>query len=206
MVRSRVRAAVGAVALVVVAALAACGPVKMGAAAVVGDQRISASSIDASAREVARVAPQAEEQGNVPAGLTLSRVVDLLIKELAKREGITYSQGDVDAAIAKATRGQGLESGTVYSVPLVSGVQVQMPSADAKRFAASLYLQEVLVKRYGGANPRAGQKELATQLGKLAEELGVEVSPRYGEFKEKSVSLRVSYGGLWVPADSGDRP
>lgn len=199
--RSRVsRTAVGVLSLVVVAVLAACGPVKMGAAAIVGEQRIPTAEIDASARKVTELAPTAGREGNVPAGLTLSRVLDLLIKEQAEREGITYSEGDVDQAIAKATNDAGLEPGTVYKVPLVSGVQVQMPTADARRFGASLYLQEQLIKRYGGADPTKGQAVLAKRLGALAEEIGVEVNPRYGEFDPSKVTLRVNYGGLWRPA------
>ncbi|MQA06067.1 MAG: hypothetical protein GEV07_26245 [Streptosporangiales bacterium] len=199
--RSRVsRTAVGVLSLVVVAVLAACGPVKMGAAAIVGDQRISAKEIDASARKVTELSPTATQQGNVPAGLTLSRVLDLLIREQAKREGIGYSQGDVDKAIAKATDNAGLRPGSVYKVPLVSGVQVQMPTADAREFAVSLYLQEQLVKRYAGADLRKGQQELAERLGALAEEIGVQVNPRYGDFDPRTVSLKVNYGGLWQPA------
>lgn len=199
--RSRVcRAAFGVVSLALVAVLGACGPVKMGAAAVVGDQRISASSIDQSAREVGRIAPAAAEQGNVPGGLTLSRVVDLLVKELAEREGVTYSQGDVDDAIADATQDEGLQENQVYSVPLVIGVKVQMPTADAKRFGATLYLQDVLIKRYGGSDQEAGQKQLTRRLSEVAREIGVEVNPRYGDFDENTVNLRVTYGGLWVPS------
>lgn len=197
------RAAIGAVSLVLVAVLGACGPVQMGAAAVVGDHRIDASEIDESARAVERIAPQTVEQGNVPGGLTLSRVIDLLVKELARREGISYTQGDVDEAIGQATQGKGLEPGQVYTVPLVTGVQVHMPTEDAKRYGATLYLQDVLIKRYGGQ--RAGQQQLTERLAEVARDVGVEVSPRYGDFDENTVNLKVTYGGLWVPASQTPR-
>lgn len=199
--RSRVRrAAFGVVAVAVVAVLAACGPVQMGAAAIVGDQRISASSINGPAAEVERLAPQASQQGSVPGGIVLTRVTDLLIAEQARREGISWSQGDIDKAIDQATQDKGLRPGQVYSVPLVSGVQVQLPTSEARRFGRALYLEQALSKRYGGADAEKGQRELAKRLGALAREIGVHVNPRYGEFDYAKVSLQVDYGGLWVPA------
>ncbi|MQA80474.1 MAG: hypothetical protein GEV10_18680 [Streptosporangiales bacterium] len=199
--RSRVRrAAFGVVAAAAVAVLAACGPVQMGAAAVVGDQRIAASSISGPAAEVERIAPASSEQGSVPGGIVLTRVIDLLITEQARREGIDWSQGDIDKAIGKATQDEGLRPGQVYSVPLVSGVQVQLPTSEARRFGRALYLEQALTKRYGSADPEKGQRELAKRLSALAREIGVHVNPRYGEFDYAKVSLQLNYGGLWVPA------
>lgn len=195
------RAAFGVVAMAVVAVLAACGPVQMGAAAIVGDQRIPASSISGPAAEVERIAPGAGEQGSVPGGIVLTRIIDLLITEQARREGIDWSQGDIDKAIDKATEDEGLRPGQVYSVPLVSGVQVQLPTSEARRFGRALYLEQALTRRYGGADPEKGQRELGKRLSGLAREIGVQVNPRYGEFDYAKVSLQVNYGGLWVPAE-----
>lgn len=196
--RSVVRALVGVVAgAVLVGGVAACSPVKMGAAAVVGDQRIKAASVDGPAREVHRLAPVVEQQGgNVPAGIILAKVVNVLVTRLAKEEGIGWTQGDIDNAIAKATQGQGLQPNQVYTVPLFGNASAQLPTDEAKAYGRALYLDGVLEKRYGGAG------ELAKRLTALARRIGVHVNPRYGDFDYSTLSLHLTYGGLWVKASS----
>jgi hypothetical protein len=197
-VRSVVRALVGVVAgAVLVGGVAACGPVQMGAAAVVGDQRISAASVDGPAREVHRLAPVVEQQGgNVPAGIVLAKVVNTLVTKLAKEQGIGWTQGDIDAAIAKATQGQGLQPNQVYTVPLFGNARAQLPTDEAKAYGRALYLEGVLEQRLGSPD------ELAKQLTDLAKRVGVHVNPRYGDFDYANLSLRLTYGGLWVKAPS----
>lgn len=196
--RSVVRALVGVVAVAVLGGgVAACGPVKMGAAAVVGDERITAASVDGPAREVHKLAPVVEQQGgNVPAGIVLAKVVNVLVTRLAKEEGVGWTQGDVDAAIARATQGQGLRPNQVYTVPLFGNARAELPTDEAKAYGRALYLESVLEKRYGGPD------ELAKRLSSLARRIGVEVNPRYGDFDYSTLSLRLNYGGLWVKASS----
>ncbi|MBO0826577.1 MAG: hypothetical protein J2P24_02235, partial [Streptosporangiales bacterium] len=162
--RSVVRALVGVVALAVLGGgVAACGPVQMGAAAIVGDERITVASVNGPARDVHRLAPVVEQQGgNVPAGIVLARVVNILVTRLAKEEGVGWTQGDVDAAIAKATQGQGLQPNQVYTVPLFGNARAELPTEEAKAYGRALYLAGALEQRFGGAD------ELAKRLTSLA--------------------------------------
>lgn len=196
--RSVVRALVGVVAgAVLVGGVAACSPVQMGAAAVVGDERISVASVDGPAREVHRLAPVVEQQGgNVPAGIVLAKVVNVLVTRLAKEQGIGWTQGDIDGAIAKATQGQGLQPNQVYTVPLFGNARAQLPTDEAEAYGRALYLEGVLEQRLGSP------EELARQLSDLARRIGVQINPRYGDFDYKTLDLRVTYGGLWVKAPS----
>lgn len=197
--RSVVRTLVGVVAVAVLGGgVAACGPMQMGAAAIVGDQRITAASVNGPAREVHRIAPVVEQQGgNVPAGIVLARIVNILVTRLAQEEGVRWTQGDIDAAIARATQGQGLRPNQVYTVPLFGNARAQLPTDEAKAYGRALYLAGVLVQRYGG------QDQLAKRLSSLARRIGVRVNPRYGNFDYSTLSLRLTYGGLWVKASSG---
>lgn len=182
--------------------LGACRPVQMGAAAIVDDTRIPISAVNEPAQEVVKLAPQAAQQGNIAAGILQVKIIDQLVTTLARREGIGWTQGDIDNAISTATQGQGLKPNQVYSVPLVNGSTVQLPSDEAAQYGRDLYLEQVLVKRYGGTDTQSGQAELAKRLVALAQELGVSVDPRYGQFDSSNLSLRQGNGGLWTPDQS----
>lgn len=198
-VRFFVRVLVGLFALAGLVGTSACGTFTMGAAAVVGGKRIDAESVDQAAQRVVRIDPTAQQKTNVVAGIVQVRVIDLLLVKLADREGVSWTRGDIDSAIDKATRGQGIQSGEVYTVPLINGASVELPASAAKDYGRDLYIQSVLLQRYGGAS-RKSQQRLVGELAALADEVGVRVNPRYGSFDAKRLALRTDKNGLWTPA------
>lgn len=194
------RAMLVAAAAGVLLALSACGPTKVGTAAIVGDSRLSTVTVNAAAEQVVKVDPSAQQNGNVAAGIVQAKVLDLLTVALAQREGITWTQGDVDNAVNRATRGQGIDQTQVYGVPLINGAKVELPAADAKDYGRDLYLQSVLLKRYGGATNPGAQQRLVDKLTAVAKDVGVRINPRYGTFDASKLTLQPGSGGLWVPA------
>lgn len=112
-VRTGRRAARAVVGVAVVAALTACGPVRSGAAAVVGDTRISTEQL-AQFVETGLAQPAAAEQisANRPAYQrdVLSRLIQgRVVQEAAQRRGVSVTEGDVEreyAAIRESLGGE----------------------------------------------------------------------------------------------------
>ncbi|MGH3096539.1 MAG: hypothetical protein ACRDMV_11150 [Streptosporangiales bacterium] len=194
------RVLVGLLVLAGLVGTSACGTFTMGAAAIVGGQRIDVDSVDQTAQKVVRIDPTAQQKTNVIAGIVSMRVLDLLLVELAHREGVSWTRGDVDSAIDKATRGQGVQSGEVYTIGLINQTKVEVPANAAKDYGRDLYIISVLIQRYGGASSPKAQQKLVNELTAVADDVGVRVNPRYGSFDPKNLTLRTDKNALWTPA------
>ena len=100
--KSRLAAGVAAAGACVL--LAACSPVKMGSAAIVGNQRITSATLDSDVSTLQQVVAQAG--GNqVPAGQEPQAVLTWLVRfairdKVARDNGITVNQTQVDSALA----------------------------------------------------------------------------------------------------------
>ena len=132
-------AALGAVGLGACAVLAACSPVKMGSAAVVGDQRITVSSLDTQVTNFnAAAAPYGSQvqltSTEVPAAV-LSWLIRFEIEDqVAASAGISVTEAQVQQGIAsvnsqaqQAAAQNGL--GSAQSVFLNAGISPQMVPA-----------------------------------------------------------------------------
>ena len=212
MFRTAVTAAVGALLAGVV--LGACGPVKMGTAATVGDERITTARLDstvakwreefAANRQAALVQQAAEQQGqrlpfdpDSPHRSALYQLIGFKIwDEVAREQGITVTQGQIDGLLG----GLGGPSGVSAAV-LASDI----PLRHTNDVARVVLIQQMLLQRYGAAPNAQGQLDLAAQQRALrqrdavysaaAGRLDITVNPRFGGgFDARQVSLNpVSY-------------
>jgi hypothetical protein len=177
---SRRVAAVASSAVLAVAALAACDADQVGAAAVVGDDRITVAELQEQAREVVSLTPGADVTGdqaelqNTVLTLMIQFQVD---QQVARDAGITISEADIDAFIADQLLPQAPDGDLT---PLL--VQNRL-TEDTLRDA----VRQVLTIEAIGGNEVYGQA-----FTEAAEQLGVEISPRYG-----------SWDGQRVVAESG---
>lgn len=203
--RFPVRVLVGLLVLAGLVGTSACGTFTMGAAAVVGGKRIDTEAVEQSAQKVVKLDPTAQQKSNVVAGLVQVRVIDLLLVELAHREGVSWTRGDVDSTLDKVTRGQEIKSGEVYTIQLLNGTKVEVPADVVKDYGRDLYIQNVLLQRYGGGSRKA-QLKLLHGLTRVARDIGVRINPRYGTFDAKTLGLRTDNNGLWTPAQGGATP
>src|SRR6266851_739361 len=116
-IRQRRAARLAVVAFGGCIALAACGPVQLGSAAIVGGQRITSSTLTtqvsdltaalhANTRKVQLAFPASQVPQQVLAWLIRCQVRD----QLARREGITVTAGDIQRAVA-AISAQARQSG-----------------------------------------------------------------------------------------------
>ena len=212
MFRTAVTAAVGA--LLAGVAVSACGPVKMGTAATVGDERITTTQLDstvaqwrkefAANRQAALVQQVAEQRGqrlpfdpDSPHRSALYQLIGFKIwDEVAREQGVTVTQGQVDGLLG----GLGGPSGVSAAV-LASDIPVRHTNDVAR----VVLIQQTLLQRYGAAPNAQGQLDPAAQQRALqqrdaaysaaAGRLDITVNPRFGGgFDARQVSLNpVSY-------------
>ncbi|MFI0482444.1 hypothetical protein [Actinomadura sp. 9N215] len=222
-----VKAAAAAVAAVVAAgALTGCGDSpKVGAAAIVGDNRITVTSLSQTVRdwrEQFRADPTANQLRANPAGPQLAadsesdlqgaltllihfRVVD----EVAERAKVTVTGAQVDAVVAGMNEevAQRKLPGGADSITLANGLPREHTRDLARLFAA-----QGAVMRSFGADPNNPQGPATLQaenrwqetFRSTADRMDVEVNPRYGtydpgKFEVGPVTFRLS------SPDSGTR-
>ena len=186
-------AALGAVGLGACAVLAACSPVKMGAAAVVGDQRITVSSLD---DQVANFHTAAVPYGSqvqltsteVPAAV-LSWLIRFAIEDqVSASAGISVTQAQVQQGVASinqqavsAAQQNGL--GSAQSVFLNAGLSPQMVPALGRYQAQEIAYAE---HANGGKLPTttAQNNTVTAALTKAqctaAKSLNIQVNPQFG--------------------------
>jgi hypothetical protein len=180
-------------------------PVKAGAAAVVGDERVSTSSVEATATSVREQAAE-EELGELD-GATLNRITverairSLLTAELAEREGVTVSEGEVNDYLAE------IEAAGQSEQLNVDALNNGVPSTELRGEVRDFLLrQKVGEELVDGSGPEVEQERgvaVSDALVALAEEIRVSVSPRYGTWDAQTVSILPGEGDLSrLPSES----
>jgi hypothetical protein len=186
-------AAFGAVCLGACVVLAACAPVKMGAAAIVGNERITTSSLDT---QVANLQAASKPYGNqvqlTPAqmpSVVLSWLIRFGIMDAAAASaGISVTQAQVQQGVAainsqaaQVARQQGFSS--PQAVLLTAGISPQMLPA-LGRFEAQQTEYEKQVN--GGKLPSSTAEDdkvnaaLTKALCTAAKSLSIQVNPQFG--------------------------
>jgi hypothetical protein len=189
-------AAFGVVSVGACAVLTACAPVKMGAAATVGNQRITLSALDT---EVSSLKAAAQPYGaQLP--LTQSQMPDAVLSwlirfaigdQMAATAGVTVTQSQVQQAIAQISSeakqaesaGQ-LPSGGVNALLVYSGLPPNLLSELGRYQAQQIAFVE---KNNGGKIPTAQAAITAAQaqVNKAdclaSKGLNIQVSPQFGQ-------------------------
>ena len=195
-------AAVGA--LVAGVALTACGPVKMGAAATIGDERITTAQLDGAVaqwrkefdqnRQAALVQQVAEQRGqripfdqDSPHRSALFQLIGFRVwDEVGKEQGVTVTQGQIDGLLG----GVGGPAGIAPSV-----LAADIPLRYTTDVARIVLIQQEMVRRSaprGGLDPTAQQRAVAqteAAYRTAAERLKITVNPRFGGFNPEQVAL-----------------
>lgn len=194
----RIVLAIGALAMAGV--LAACGATQAGDAAVVGSDRIT----DAQLADVVQATLVAQGQPkDAPAdqltGQVLQRMVTMaLADQFAAENGVTVTQGEVDAFIrqyeAQAGGRQQLE-------------QTFLQQNVAPSVLPSLIRLNILAKKLGIALDPAGDAQAQNQavfqaLADYSVTVGTSIAPRYGSWSPEQLGLGPVPDDLSVPRAS----
>jgi hypothetical protein len=198
-------AALGAAGLGACAVLAACAPVQAGSAAIVGNQRITVSSLDTQVSNWAAAAKPYGSAVQLTAAQAPAQVLSWLIRfeimdEVAASNGISVTQAQSQAALSSlnATAQQnGLSNASQLLV--ANGVPPQLFQQvgrwDAQESAYGL-------KVNGGKQPttQAEANKISSAVNtaqcSAAKSLNIQVSPQFGRFDYASATFGV------VPAEN----
>jgi hypothetical protein len=193
-------------------ALAACGPIQMGSAAIVGGHRITTSTLttevanlsnyyNAHSKKVQLTFSTSQMPQEVLAWLVRFQVRD----RVASREGITVSPGDVQRALAQIAA-QAAQSGSTSNLTLLAvanGLPPNLISSDLGRYQA---IADLLVTRFdGGVSPtsQAGQTTLDNEFNhaqcEAAKSLDIKINPQFGRLDYGQLAIVASPNTLSAP-------
>ncbi len=205
MFRIRPRRVPGLVAALVLATglfVSGCGQVKAGAAALVGDQRISidelSQTVAATERAAAQQGLRVRDRAALVRGVLSREITAVILKTAAERKGITVSRGDVNQWIAghggrQRVRRQALRFG--------------VPPGNLREYARLRIIQQRLAKSLNGGGAAARNAALVQYLQRVARDLGVTVSPRYGQYSMRRLAVVPEASDLSTPdPDAGVGP
>jgi SurA N-terminal domain len=199
-------------------AVTACGQVQMGAAAIIGGQRVSSSTLS---DEVANLnsgyqAHKRQIQLQYPASQMPQQVLAWIVRfqvrnQLATRDGISVTTTDVRQALGQisASIKQSGESATLPEVAVANGLPPDMLDALGRYQAIETKL---LNRLDGGKLPTASaaQQTLETKFNAsqclAAKSLNIKVNPQYGSLNYTDFSVVLTPSSLSHPQSSAPTP
>jgi len=184
--------------------VAGCSPVKMGAAAIVGNQRITIATLDTEVTDLSQAVKQ------YPANISLSQTQETqqalgwLVRfqvagQLARQQGITVSAAQEQAALAEVfaaaqsqARSSGVSNVTLTLILAANGIPPNL-AADVGRYQA---IQTQYVEQAnGGTLPTttAAQTAVTAKLAKAqcvaAKSLKILINPQFGRLNYSQLSV-----------------
>jgi hypothetical protein len=177
-------------------AVAACSPVKMGAAAIVGDQRITIATLDTEVTNLSQTAAKYPSAVNLNASQRTQATLTWLIRyqiteELARQQGITISAAQGQQALNQAVKRaksaaeqQGLTNVTQDLILAASGIP---PDTYIELGRYEAISNQYLAIANGGTAPAEGSAAQTAAGNKLnqaecqaAKALNISVNPQFG--------------------------
>jgi SurA N-terminal domain len=199
-------------------AVAACGTVHMGAAAIVGNQRISSSNLSAEVSNLNAGYQRYHHQVQLqyPVSQMPQQVLAWFIRfqvrdRLATREGITVTPTQVQQALAAITASirQGGNNATLPEVAVANGLPPDMVN-DLGQYQA--IETKLLVRLDGGKLPAStsAQQALEDRFNKsqcqAAKSLDIQVNPQFGALNYTDFSVVLTPATLSKPQTSAPTP
>ena len=161
-------------------AVAACGPPHPGAAATVGNTRISVTALN-DAVAVAVKTPDSST-GQLPTRhdavlSSLTQLIDVqLIADGAKAKGVTATEVEIQAALAQARKSTGSDEATAAQA------KVSIPELHNLVYEFVLRNNLITALAPGETDSTAQNTALSTYIATIAAHEGVSVNPRYGAY------------------------
>ena len=158
-----------------------------GAAATYGDGRISEADLNAQVREVlaAQGKPLDTSDPGVAAGVLRRMLTEDLVDMLAASVGVTINQGSIDGMKAQYISQAGSEE--AFNASLAQ--QGVAPSQIDDAIKLNLQAQALGMALDPSGTPETQGQAVFSAVGGLSDELGVEISPRYGSWDPMTVSI-----------------
>ncbi|HEX4064123.1 MAG TPA: SurA N-terminal domain-containing protein [Streptosporangiaceae bacterium] len=192
-------------------ALTGCGSVQLGAAAIVGGQRITTSTLTTQVSELTGYynAHKAKVQLQFPASQTAQQVLAWLVRfqvrdQMASRMGITVSAGDIQRAITAITaeERQSGQTTSLTSIAVANGLPPDLVNPALGKYEA---IQAALVSKLGGtgATSSAAQQALSTKFNHdqclAAKSLRIKINPQFGALDYSELDIVAAADTLSTP-------
>jgi SurA-like N-terminal domain len=190
-------ASVAAVAILV----SACSNQQPGAAATLGDTRISEQTLSAEVQAVlvAKGQPATSVDEALPPDM-LGRLITIeLVDQLAAREGVVVTQGQIDEQLANY-EGQAGDRAAVEKVFIEQGVA---PSQIESIVKLNTQAQELGIKLAPNGSAEEQRQAVVDAVVALSEELDTTVSPRFGTWDAATISVGPAPDDLSAPPAVG---
>lgn len=183
-----------------VAALSGCGSASPGAAAVVGDDRISESELTEQVEQVLRAQGRPLDSASEALVVTtLDRMITTsLVEQFAQQQGVEVTQGELDATLAnyaEATGGQ-----EAFEELLIQ--QDLAPESIDGLFRVNILAQKLGMELDPMGSPEAQSSAVLAAVAEFSEEVGTSVSPRYGTWDGATLTVGTIANDLSVPGSS----
>ncbi len=190
------RALAAGVCVATVAIITACDTDEIGAAAVVGGDRITISELQDQVRAVTESAPDGGEptgdQAEMQRTLLERTIQHELLASVGRDESVEVTEAEIDAFIDEQILSQ-TQDGDIG--PLLA--ENALTEDTLREFVGDQLVATALIDTFGG------QGQLIEALTAKADEIGVEVSSRYGTWS--GIALEPSSGSISEPAGGGPR-
>ena len=198
-----------AAALAGVLMLSACGSIKLGAAAVSDNQRISSATVTAEVNNLnqAYQADKAKIQLQFAKSQMPQEVLSWLLRfqvreQMANRYGITVTQTQVQDALASISA-QAKQSGvTTRDLAVANGV----PPDQLNELGRYVAIQDAVLNRLDGGKLPTANAALTTLSNKFdtsqcvaAKSLSIQVNPQYGALDYRSIGVVPAPNKLSAP-------
>jgi hypothetical protein len=179
MVNSRKLGLAGA-ALTVALVSSGCASATPGAAAIVGDTRITERQLTSQVEQVLKAQGRPVDSASEALVVTtLDRMITaLLVEQIAEEQGITITQGELDATIANYAEASGGRQ--AFEDALLA--QDLAPDDIEELFRVNILAQKMGMILDPGGTPDSQSASIFAAVAAYSEEVGTEVSPRYGSW------------------------
>ena len=197
-------------------ALAACGPVKIGSAAIYGGQRITVTTLSdqVSSLEQAAQTGKTKTQLQFPTSQAPRQVLGWLLRfqirdELAVRNHVFVTAGESQRALAILARQTGRTGPAFVQLAVANGIAPDM-LPDLGRYEA--VQRDLIIRLNGGTLPRtqARVQVISAQFNHrecvAAKSLNIQVNPQYGQMDYGTLSVIPAPSPLSAPATPSPSP
>jgi hypothetical protein len=176
-----------AIAIVAVLALSACSGQTAGSAAIVGDTRITDETISAEVENLLTAQGKSLDDASPSMMATaLGRAVTTeLVDQVATKEGVTVNAGEIDAVLdAYGEQAGGLAEFEKYLL-----TQDVAPDQITSIIRLNIQVEKLGLKLAPNESPDMQSLAVFQIVGKYSEEVGVEISPRYGSWDPANLTI-----------------
>lgn len=195
--------ALSTVGLLSALALSACTPTQAGAAAIVGQTRITETHVNQAAAEAEQAAatlPDTPENALDTSTFlreNTNRLINsVVLEKTCAEEGIVVTQAEVDALLLQAAGGQ---PPAVLAATVAA--QLAVPPSELNQFAKDFLLSQKLGQKLVPGSDAAAQSAAArARVAQTAAQLDVTVSPRYGAWDPAQAAITQGLDDLSRPA------